>query len=901
MPKKIIYIIGIIFLIVGILSSIPKFLNLDSYKDKIVQQINNYNQDFIFDATGKIHISILPWPSVTLKNCTMKAKTSNTLEENFLLQNVNIQGDFSIWPLFTGKLYLKKITFINGTIRLKLDGRLKNLLSSDNVSNKYLALLHTISFKNSNISILKLNTPLIVLNNTTATVSVNDKNIYIKGQLSPPNLETINLDFQLKYDKDNIASIKTSLISPNIDLSLAGILNNDKNWKVTGKSNAIIKNLSAFSNTYLITYLPFLNYIPSSEALTLSSNVLISEQEISFKDLNIKSNSIEASGNISDIISHSSVIDINLTFSKINLDSLLAHPSLNQTSIAEQKALYNLTQTESLYNPQQSFSIPKNLDVLLYIEVKDTIYNNSHLNNVKINAELSNGIIELYSTVLEFNKDTKIELSGTISGDEIRPIFSGSINAHGTSINPILNFLGYKNELIEKNNNYFLFSTQVVATPKEINLFELNTTINDLSLNGNIILRLHDKLHINTNLNINTLDLDQWGLSSYFINFIKDAKQRNYNYLSSLQWLRTIKFEATFNLNIDNLSINKYPLQHITANLLLAPSILKFENTSITSEDIDIGGTFSLDIRYLRPKIDINLKGVNYNDNFTKQLLSFNTEKQNTTTPQNEITSHKWSNDPIYLPFISTFDGNIILNIENASINNVSLEKLDFEAILSNYILYIKKISAYTFGGQFAATGLLSTQPMIFNMSYALNNALLKQLLEKLFNITSITGYISTNGNISTQGNSVAMMINNLNSNFVIAARQASFTGLDIDILVNSTNISNYNIEDFNSMLQSAMAGSTTFNTIDGTFNIQNGLIQTTSLELTTDRTKGVFSGNIDLNSWLLNTITEFAFIPKAGAQPLSFTVNLSGSIDNVNKDIKADTLKNYLMTPVNN
>ncbi|MFV9875136.1 MAG: AsmA-like C-terminal region-containing protein [Rickettsiales endosymbiont of Dermacentor nuttalli] len=893
MPKKTIYIIGIIFLIVGILSFIPNFVNWDNCKTKIVQYINNNNKDFTFDVKGKIHLSIIPWPSIMIKNCTMISKSSST--DDLTLNNLNIKADLSLWSLFTGNFSFSKITFINGNISLKLGAPLKTLLSAGNNTNKHLTSIKEIAFQNTNISLLKPNTPIIIFNNITANIITNHKDISIKGKFSPLNIETINLDFKLKY-KGNKADITTLLTSPNFILSLKGILNNEsENWNITGKSNTSIKDFSIFSNQYLITCLPFLNNVYSTESLTIESDVLISEQEISFKDLNIKSNSIKASGYISDIISHSSVIDINLTFNKLDLDNLIKYPNLNQDSLAEQKALSNLMNTSSTTLKQNSWLIPKNLDILFYVDIQDMIYNNYHLNNTKVNAELSNGIIELYYTTLEFNQDTKIELSGTISSNDIRPIFSGLINAQGTSISPIMNFLGYKNKDIQNNN--FVFYTKVTATPKEINLFELDATIDTLSLNGNIILRLHDKLHINSDLNITSLNLDNYGLSHYLSDLVQEIKQSNYNYLSNLQWLRTIKFEANFNLDINNLTINQYVFPHITTNLFLAPSILKFEDLSIQSENIDFNGIFALDIRYLRPKIDINFEGSNYNDNFINQLLFSNPEKPIATTTNNKNISHKWSITPLNLTFIHTFDGNIVLNFDKASINSLNLEKLNFEAKLTNYILYITKLSTYVFGGQFAATGLLSTQPMVFSMSYVLNNASLEQLLDKLFKTKSITGYISTNGNISTQGTSIATMISQLNSDFIIAARQAEFNGVDINVLVNSTNHNNYNIQEFGAMLHSALNGSTTFNTIDGTFNIQNGLMQTKSIELTTDRTRGVFSGNIDLNSWLLNTITEFAFIPKAGAQPLSFTVKVSGNIDKVSKEIQADALKNYLMT----
>jgi len=99
----------------------------------------------------------------------------------------------------------------------------------------------------------------------------------------------------------------------------------------------------------------------------------------------------------------------------------------------------------------------------------------------------------------------------------------------------------------------------------------------------------------------------------------------------------------------------------------------------------------------------------------------------------------------------------------------------------------------------------------------------------------------------------------------------------------------------FLSLLQTSMSGGKTrFSRLDGTFDIEKGVVRTNNILLLAQAGEGRASGVIDLPRWMLDIKTSFSLTEHSKAPP--FGMHLSGSIDQPRRVFDVERLQAYLL-----
>jgi hypothetical protein len=338
-------------------------------------------------------------------------------------------------------------------------------------------------------------------------------------------------------------------------------------------------------------------------------------------------------------------------------------------------------------------------------------------------------------------------------------------------------------------------------------------------------------------------------------------------------------------INLNDFVWEKKPYRTASCSLNITPGSIKCKKLRITSDSEDLTGLVYFDIRAIRPKIDIQLSGINLDIS----------KKDNEAEPKESIDLNKSFNFHNF----DKIDGTYWLGFKTLKINDFIFNNLMITGELLESILTVSDMRSELFDGVMNVTGsvALNSTKSLINMNLALSGVNMNDLLSKAYSINSVEGLLSISGSINSFGTSLRDWINNSEAVFSLAGRNAIVKDFDLNQIINiagtSQRITN---EHFKETINSSMNSGVTFiNSIDGKFDINRGILQTSSLTFGNERMNGVAAASVDLSSSLANIATKFAFIPMGSHAALNFDVKLSGPLDKLTKEPVTDEITNFL------
>jgi hypothetical protein len=879
--------LGVIMLVVAGMLITPALIKWDRYKNHITELCHTLTK-FDMKVIGNIEVQFLPYPKIILSDVYLSqlAKERESLNKP-ILQGTKVEVGFALLELLRGKLIANELVLKGGVINWDIQHNANLITSSQSGGH---IKLSTVKLIDNDLTVSKGSHPVLKnLGNFSFQLSLKSKELLFKGYIKGDK-EVINLEANLeKYKQDSQLSGKIS--SPSFIYTYQGqVTDIDSNWKLKGSTNLVIKNLDKVADYYFSKFFAGENIINSAESVDIKSDLYVTEQEATLSNLVIKSSNISASGETSYSMAETPSLNINLMVSSLNIDGLMADTSSQELREKknEKLALSTLKSLQKTPSLAEKIEIPNDRNILLYISFKDTLLNKLKVNEAVINAELVDGQIELYDFSLNAQDNSKMGLTGTITSNNVRPIFHGDLFAFSDNFSTILTLLGYENYQI---SDKFNLKSKILAKPQEVNFFDIEAIIGNLDLDGNLAIRKYPGSipHIDAELSLNSMDLDKYQVSPIVKSFLLSVFDKEEERFNNYSWLRNLKYELSIGLNVHSLIYNKNAISKFYSIIYLAPGIIKFDRIRLQSELSDFFGNVIFDVRALKPKVVLDLTGNLFDAKFFDLGVE---EKKGSVIAEN--SNSKWSEKPFDFVDLTKLEGSIALKFPKFKWGNRELHDFNFEGLIQNDLLEIKAFKTNLFGGTVEVLGNILSSPLSLSLSFALYNASLKELLSTVID-DNVTGYISASGNFNTYGNSPSLWVSQAVSEVNFAAREINIPGFNLSKYTDIAR-EDYNPVTFAEEVNTAFrSGDTIFSSIDGKLRINKGFLTTEALTFNTKYISGAFNGNLDLKNWLLNSVCNFSFIPEIGQQPVNIDAKLWGSLNKLERTIDASQLENYL------
>ena len=257
--------------------------------------------------------------------------------------------------------------------------------------------------------------------------------------------------------------------------------------------------------------------------------------------------------------------------------------------------------------------------------------------------------------------------------------------------------------------------------------------------------------------------------------------------------------------------------------------------------------------------------------------------------------SAPWSRAPLDLSGLTAFDADIKLAAAALAYDKYRVDQPQLVMNLKESVLTVSQLSGKMFEGDFNMQSRLvaaAVPTLTSNISVA--NADIKQALFTAGDIDVADGRLQFTLNIATSGRSSLEMISALSGKGVMKVTEGVVEGFNLTAVSERLK----KLDDamgFLTLLQSSMSGGQTrFSRLDGTFNIDKGVVRTDDILLMAHAGEGRATGVIDLPRWVLDIKASFFLTEHPKALP--FGMHLSGSIDQPKRVFDIERMQAYLL-----
>ncbi|MBL6934316.1 MAG: AsmA family protein [Alphaproteobacteria bacterium] len=254
-----------------------------------------------------------------------------------------------------------------------------------------------------------------------------------------------------------------------------------------------------------------------------------------------------------------------------------------------------------------------------------------------------------------------------------------------------------------------------------------------------------------------------------------------------------------------------------------------------------------------------------------------------------------WSRAPLDLSGLTAFDADIKLAAAALAYDKYRVDQPQLVMNLKESVLTVSQLSGKMFEGDFNMQSQLvaaAVPTLTSNISVA--NADIKQALFTAGDIDVADGRLQFTLNTATSGRSSLEMISALSGKGVMKVTEGVVDGFNLTAVSERLKKLD-NAMGFLSLLQSSMSGGQTrFSRLDGTFNIEKGVVRTDDILLLAHAGEGRATGIIDLPRWVLDIKANFFLTEHPKAPP--FGMHLSGSIDQPKRVFDIERMQAYLL-----
>ncbi|QKX02478.1 AsmA family protein [Wolbachia endosymbiont of Dirofilaria (Dirofilaria) immitis] len=841
-----IYIILSISLVLTILHIVTIFKDWDSYKELIVQKLeNNYNAKIYIG--GKIEVSLIT-PKLTIDNVYVQCLDDEKQKLSDLISINRIEVRPSFLSFFLFSLQPKSITLfgmkgskknftgiINGRAsKIDVDVVIKD--SKINLNNNFADYRSIVGIKE--VAIKKDG-------HFFGKVKVDDNSYNFLGKV---NITKKNVYINAKSNFGNVL--------------FEG--NRNQEW-LHGKLMLSIDNSSSFVDDLAkVVGLSFFTYVVPSENVEMSSNISFNRSEFIATDLKIDSKSIQASGAVrNDKRNNHTNVDIN--FSKVDL-GFVQDGSRKTVGIKDLLECFRKV-------------IPKNLNLDFNIEALSIQYQNRILDKFHAMLKFADGKIKV-DMLLQLPGVNNVScLSGEVSNNLILSEFDGDLLVKGDDFESFISCFFPSIKMRENKRNQFTISSRLHFAPRIFSISDIKLLNDEEFWRGSVKVNYTKKHN---------------AISGRFSVYNFDVNKYDYLLLSDLsrmQWLKNLRYDVNMKINVNNFMFNGIKVEDLGFLLNIEKGRLVAGKIKLFGEDFNVTGSVKIlaDQKYTKPLLNVSLTGDRFNGDILKLPNLIEVKKG----LRNKIDQVQWSTEQFnFLDGKEGFDANVQINVINLKAGEGILKDFNLDAVVINNTITIKKVNYVLEHGQVSFQGYLRLDSMYIKFFIV---DLDTKRVGQVIGIDNLSGKINLNGEIKAQGKSFYNWANTLSGEVNLQAQGIEFANVDFNSFITDL-FSSKNKSGISTLTHiSIYNGSTVFKNISGKANIKNGICST-SLQFEIDQASGSVSSNLTLSSFALISLSRFFFIPPGHSNPIYVDVHLDGPIWHPRMSFDEDLIFNTII-----
>ncbi|MEM7618536.1 MAG: AsmA-like C-terminal region-containing protein, partial [Pseudomonadota bacterium] len=255
----------------------------------------------------------------------------------------------------------------------------------------------------------------------------------------------------------------------------------------------------------------------------------------------------------------------------------------------------------------------------------------------------------------------------------------------------------------------------------------------------------------------------------------------------------------------------------------------------------------------------------------------------------------KWSDNPIDLSWMNSNNINVVLSAENLTYGKWAFSNPSTELKIANGSMRVRDLKAGVFGGTAKLDTTVNANPVSIDLSSTMNGIDLEKLVSALSNSNRLKarGDVSFSINVKGAGNSSRALVSSLNGKSNVDGTNIVLEGFDLAKITQALSRDEKFINSLQGFASGALdGGETQFDTLDGDYDITNGIVKISKMVL--DGPVAVINsdGQADLPKWYVAVNNYISLKNVEDFEPIN--IELKGPISNP-KTFGKNILQDYL------
>lgn len=886
---KAIKILLILLVLLGLLVVIlPKTIDFNKRSQAIIEEFTTIGLKL--EINGKITAKFFPQVTLTVPNISISSINGNNLTNYLNAKKLIIE--VPLYKLLLKQKGFKSIKIYEATINLddaKDSSNLARLYNMrKNSSVEYIKIINSSSYSQS-----QKNSDKDYYHNINLKFKFDKNSTLITGNSTKNEINysvNINIENSQNNDKSVLAKITSNALESTFKGNFAFI---DNRLNYSGNLNSKILKPDTLLNNMSKVF-PFLENAEKKyleNPINFKTDIQYNADSFTMKNINITSPDIKGNGAFScyDSGVGNSKISANFNLDYININKFIFFNKNTDMQASGNEVFIDTISNNNVDNSYISLDFIDNADIELKLNIQKLDIKNMSLTNLISNYTTDSGQIKDSTLSFQINNDglnSSFKLENLkVNKIEDNKILLGQFTNTGNNINKtfeLFNLNDYIN--IQEDNLQYDVTSQIIISPFEISIFNINGSIGEGKINGNIAAKKSNIDDYKVDIKFNNLTLTNFDLPlfrSRLQSLLSDSNDPSY--LSKFIWFRTLKSNYNIKLSFENSSFKKEKISNLTVLCDLIPANMTLKGL-INSSFAEGNFAINLTALSIKPSLDINVEGKRFNyDLFSTLMLESFQNKA--TAPNNQGF---WSDQKIDVFRLNKYTANLDLDIKNLLLHNQNYTNVKGSARTVNDALYLDNLALDAWGGNLQAQGNVSFfDKLLYQLSFVATNIESSTLLQSLSpKLNAFTGPIAMNGSIVMEGNSPKELVSNLSMTGNVIGSLINLKGIDsdaiVDLVLEREKISQNKVLDTLSTLSSS--GSSDITNLQGSFIVNKGVMESNNISFKTRFNSALSALYWNLKDMILSSNTQFFFLLYNNPEPMSYNIVVSGDL---NKDLQ--------------
>lgn len=255
----------------------------------------------------------------------------------------------------------------------------------------------------------------------------------------------------------------------------------------------------------------------------------------------------------------------------------------------------------------------------------------------------------------------------------------------------------------------------------------------------------------------------------------------------------------------------------------------------------------------------------------------------------------RWSRKPFDLSALSDLDGAATLSADELSYGVYALEDAEFDLTVEDGVARLSKADGTLFGGKTALTAEIDgrSEPNL-RLAVDLQGGRLADALAAVTGRRPAAGVLDLKGRFTARGNSQYALIDSLNGDASLTARDGMLKGLDIPQL--SARLKKVSKPgDVGRVLKAAISGGQTpFSRLTAGLVARDGVLAAERIASDVEGAALTAAARADLAAWTLTATGQFGLAGRPGAPPIGF--ELRGNLSDPVLAFQTEALKAHMV-----